>query len=85
MLVIVAALVSIAVEFLKQRVTSQWETLRILVALSLAGAGICTALVDFGYWEAVYGVLVTASAFYTLVLARFEGPSDVSSDTPSQG
>jgi hypothetical protein len=77
MLVIIAALVSIAVQFLKQRVTSQWETLLILVALSLAGAGIYTALVDFGYWESVYGVLVTASAFYALVLARFEQTSEV--------
>jgi hypothetical protein len=76
MLIIVGAVVSIIVQSLKQKVSSEWETLLILVAISLAGAGIYTALVDFGYWQAVYGVLVTASAFYALVLARFEGTSD---------
>jgi hypothetical protein len=84
MLLIVAAIVSIIVQFIKQKVTTEWETLLILIVISLAGAGVYTALVDFGYWEAFYGVLVTASAFYTLILARFEGGSDVSTFTPSQ-
>jgi hypothetical protein len=26
--------------------------------------------VDLGYWQAVYGVMVTASAFYAFVLTR---------------
>lgn len=79
MTLLIGAVVSILVQFLKQKVTSQWETLAILVAISLAAAGIYTALVAVGYWETVSGVLVMASAFYALVLARFESkPADTS-------
>ena len=72
MTILIGAVVSIIVQFLKQKVTNEWETLAILLAISLAAAGIYTALVDVGYWQMVSGVLITASAFYAIVLARFE-------------
>jgi hypothetical protein len=43
MTLITAALVSILVQFLKQKATSQWEILAILVAVCLAAAGIYEA------------------------------------------
>jgi hypothetical protein len=43
MTLITAAPVSILVQFLKQKATSQWETLAILVAVCLAAAGIYEA------------------------------------------
>ena len=58
MLIIVGAVVSIIVQFFKQKATN----------------------VDSGHWQSAYGVLVTASA-YPVVLARFEGGSDVSTPT----
>jgi hypothetical protein len=43
---------------------------------SLIAAGVYTYLVDVNLWSTVYGILVTAGAFYTFVIQRFEGKAD---------
>jgi hypothetical protein len=70
--IIIGAIVSLIVQFVKGK-NSQYVTLAILAVLSLAAAGLYTVLVDTGYWDAVYGILVTAGAFYAFVIQRFEG------------
>jgi hypothetical protein len=70
--IIIGAIVSLIVQSLKSRFASQYATLAILAVLSLAAAGIYTVLLNTGYWEAVYGILVTAGAFYAFVIQRFE-------------
>jgi hypothetical protein len=72
--IFIGAIVSLIVQLLKSKSTGQYATLAILAVLSLAAAGIYTVLVNTGYWEAVYGILVTAGAFYAFVIQRFEGP-----------
>lgn len=73
--IIIGAIVSLIVQWLKPRVGGEYATLGLLAVLCLAAAGIYTALVALGYWDAFYRVLVTAGAFYAFVVQRFEGKS----------
>ena len=70
--IIIGAAVSLLVQWLKQRTSNEWETLAVLLIVSLAAAAGYTALVATGYWQAVGGIIVTAGAFYSFVLQRFE-------------
>lgn len=72
-LLIVAVAVSLLVEWTKRKFgTDEYKTLAILAVASLIGAVVHTYLVAAGYWETVLSVLVTASAFYALVISRFK-------------
>jgi hypothetical protein len=65
--------VALLVQYLKNKFgTSSWKTMGILLAVSLGASLIYTTLMAVGYWEMVAVVLVTAGAFYTFILQRFE-------------
>ena len=72
MTIIIGAAVSLLVQWIKQKASSQIETLVILLGVSLAAAGLYCALVAVGYWETVANVLIIAGAFYAFVIQRFE-------------
>lgn len=71
------ALVGVAVSFLVQWLKvkfgpeNEWRSLAVLAVSCLVVAVLYTALREYGYWEAVVGILMTASTFYAIVLARF--------------
>ena len=72
-LLIVAVAVSLLVEWVKRKFgTDEYKTLGVLAVAALIGAVVYTYLVAAGYWEAVLNILVTASAFYALVISRFK-------------
>ncbi|HET9878866.1 MAG TPA: hypothetical protein VFQ81_06140 [Candidatus Limnocylindria bacterium] len=75
MTIIISAAVSLLVQWIKQKTTNQLETLLVLLAISLAAAGLYCALVAVGYWETVANVLLIAGAFYAFVIQRFESMS----------
>ena len=62
MTIIIGAAVSLLVQWIKQKATSQVETLLVLLAISLGAAGLYCALVAVGYWETVANVLIIAGA-----------------------
>lgn len=59
-------------QWLKKYGKNQWETLGILIVISLALAGVYATLVAVGYWQLVVSILVTAGAIYTFIIQRFE-------------
>lgn len=70
---ITGAVVSLIVEGVKRYFgTDEYKTLMVLFVVSLLGAGVYTYLVAAGYWQTVLGVLITASAFYGLIISRFK-------------
>lgn len=69
---IIGAVVSLIVQGLKQKATSQWQTLGVLLVLSIAAAGLYAVFVAVGYWETIANILITAGAFYAFVIQRFE-------------
>jgi len=70
--IIISAAVSLLVQYLKQYVNGEYAKLVILLLVSIGAATIYTYLVSAGYWQTVAQVLVTSSAFYALVIKRFE-------------
>jgi hypothetical protein len=44
-----------------------------VLGVSLAAAGIYTALVDANFWPTVAGIFTLAGAIYTFIIQRFEG------------
>jgi len=73
MIYFIGIIVSLLVQWLKGKYgTSSWKTLGILLGVSVIAAGIYTYLSYAGLWEITAQVLVTAGAFYTFVIARFE-------------
>ena len=71
--------VSLVIQTLKNVLKlGEYGTLAALFVLALAGAGIYTWLVDAGLWESVWQILVTAGAFYSFIIARFEPDSELS-------
>jgi NhaP-type Na+/H+ or K+/H+ antiporter len=70
---IVGVAVSLLVEWLKRQFgTDEWKTLSVLAVVCLLAAAGYTYLRAVGYLDTVVGVLVTASAFYALVITRFK-------------
>lgn len=71
--IIIGAVVSILVQWLKNKFgTDSFWTIGIVAVLSLAAAGIYTFLVAVGYWQEVVAIFITAGAFYTYIIQRFE-------------
>ena len=71
--IIVSAAASFIVQYIKMKFkTSEYQTLGALAVTSLVVAALYTTIVAAGYWETVANVLVSASAIYTLLIARFE-------------
>jgi len=70
---ITGALVSLIVEGVKRYAqTDEYKTLMVLFVVSLLGAGVYTYLATAGYWQTVASTLITASAFYGLIISRFK-------------
>lgn len=71
--IILGVFASSIVQYIKNKYeTTPFGTLSILAGISLLGAALYTWLASSGYWDAVYGILVTAGAFYAFILQRFE-------------
>lgn len=71
--IILGVAASLLVQFLKTKFgTSSWETIAIVLGVSLVAAALYTSLVDSGMWETVAHVFVVAGAFYSFVIQRFE-------------
>ncbi len=70
---IVGVVVSLLVQWLKQQFgpENEWKSLLVLALVCLIASAFSQILISFGYWEAFVGILMTASTFYALVLARF--------------
>jgi hypothetical protein len=73
--IIIGAVVSLIVQWAKQKFTSEWQTLGFLLIISMGAAGLYAALVAVGYWQTIASVIMTAGAFYAFILQRFEGGS----------
>jgi hypothetical protein len=66
------AIVSIVVQIVKKYFgTSEYMTLGVLAVLTIVAAGAYTYLTAAGYWQTALQILITAGAFYTIVIARF--------------
>lgn len=70
--IILSALASGLVQWLKHYSPNQWVTLTILAGLSIVISAVYVTFVNVGMWETVYRVLVGAGAIYTFVIQRFE-------------
>jgi len=72
-LVIVGAIVSLLIQFIKNTVgTSEYGTLAMVVVISLLGAWAYMALADTKYWDTFLKVLLGAGGIYSLLIQRFE-------------
>lgn len=71
---IIGIVVSFLVQWLKAKFgdENEWKSLGVLAIISLLAGWGYTYLVDAGYWQSVVAVLMTASTFYAIVLARFK-------------
>jgi len=71
--IVIGAVVSVIVQFLKNKfgTESQW-TLLIVAGLSVVAGTIYFLLKDTSYWQSIISVLVYAGAIYTYILKRFE-------------
>ena len=71
--IVIGAVVSVIVQFLKNKfgTESQW-TLLIVAGLSVVAGSIYFLLKDTSYWQSIISVLVYAGAIYTYILKRFE-------------
>lgn len=71
--IILAAVVSLLTQIVKKWAgTKEYLTLAVVIALSLAVAGIYQLAVYTGYWEMVANILILAGAIYTFIIRRFE-------------
>lgn len=73
-LAIVGAVVAAIVQGLKAAEIKfgHWTTVGIAVGLSLIGAALYVALVQFGYWSAFVQILTIASTIYAIFISYFE-------------
>jgi hypothetical protein len=74
--IIIGAAVSLIVQLLKQKFTSQWQTLAFLLVLSIGAAGLYTVFVAVDYWATTANILIIAGAFYAYIIQRFETKSE---------
>lgn len=73
MIYFIGVLVSLLIQWFKTRFgTTGWKTMLALALVSLLSAIVYTYFSYLGIWEVVAKVLMTAGAFYTFVLQRFE-------------
>ncbi len=71
--IIFSAGTALLVQWIKKNFkTSEYQTLGVVLAVSIIAAALYTALVATGYWESFVGILVSAGAIYTYIIARFE-------------
>ncbi len=71
---IIGVAVSFLVQWLKDKFgpSNQWKSLATLAVVCIVAAGAYTYLRATPYWDTIVGILMTASTFYALVLARFQ-------------
>jgi multisubunit Na+/H+ antiporter MnhE subunit len=71
--IILGSAVSLIVQFVKNKFgTSEYVTIGAALALSVVAAVVYTGLVAANLWESVLQVILTAGAFYTFIIQRFE-------------
>lgn len=75
--IIIGAVVSLLVQFLKKDMKSSLAVIATCAVLSFVSAAIYVYLVDANLWQTVASVFTVAGAFYTFVIARFENPTDL--------
>jgi len=70
---ILGSVVSLIVQYIKTKYPSNAAmTMALVLALSVATAGLFHLIVGLGMWEGVKDILITAGAFYAFVLRQFE-------------
>ena len=71
--VIIGAVVSLIVQYLKNKFETESKmTLLIVIGISLVAGTIYFFLKDTNYWTAVLSILGFAGAVYTYIVKRFE-------------
>ena len=71
--IILGSAVSLFVQWLKSKANmGEYQTLGVVIGVSLIASVVYTFFVAIGYWETVASILITAGAFYTFVIARFK-------------
>lgn len=69
----IGALVSLIVQFLKKKLgTDTMGTMFAVLMISFIGAAAYVLLVDTPIWQTLLQVIITAGAFYTFIIKRFE-------------
>lgn len=72
-LVIAGVLISSLVEYLKRKFrTSRKGTFALIAVIAILGASAFKALAFYGLWEAFFGILVIAGAFYAFIIKNVE-------------
>lgn len=70
---LIGGAVALFVQWMKTSMRlGEYQILAILMLVSLFAASVYTYLVSAGYWETVGGVIVLASAWYGIVISRFQ-------------
>lgn len=65
--------VSLFIQWLKTKMgTTSGETLALLLFVAVASAALYTIAVSTGFWPVIRDVLITAGAFYTFIIQRFD-------------
>lgn len=71
--IIIGALVSLIVQFIKNKFgTSEYQTLAAVLLVSFVGAATYVLLADTSFWPVIMQVVVVAGAFYAYIIQRFE-------------
>ena len=69
---VLGVLASLLVQAIKLRLGSkEYETLGILVGVSVVFAAFFTLFSHLGYWEVIRDILITAGSFYSFIIMRF--------------
>ena len=66
---------SVSMQLIKSKVPGEYARIAVVVLMSLATAGMYTALVATGYWESVVNILISAGGVYAFIIQRFENKS----------
>ncbi len=69
----ISAIISLIVQGTKKLAkTREWETILILIILSLIGSVVYISLVDAGMWESVLKIAVGAAGIFALFIKRIK-------------
>jgi hypothetical protein len=70
--IVIGALASLVVQFLKTKLgTDTFGTMLAVLMISFVGAATYVLLVDTAIWPTLLQVIITAGAFYAYIIKRF--------------
>jgi membrane associated rhomboid family serine protease len=71
--IVIGAVVSVIVQFLKNKYgTENYITIIIVAGISVVAGSLYFFLKDTNYWQGIVSILGFAGAIYTYILKRFE-------------